>query len=253
MNKVYFENIEIELIKLICSAKSEIKIAVCWFTNSEIFSHLLKHLDLGIEIELIINDDIINNNKNSLNFETFIEKGGKLFFCKNEYFMHHKFMVIDNSHIETGSYNFTEIAEKINIENIVILNDEKVTMEFINQFNYLKSLSKPILNFNRNNILNSFSSNFVKPNLNIQNSENNKIRNIKFIVKEVEIDTIELINTENNEIVKIFLDDVEKIYFENDIIKIEYPFTFVSGIKLNGKIFTGSYKTNIIENPKIIN
>ena len=53
MNQVYFENIETEIIKLISSAKTEIKIAMSWFTNAKIFSTLLESLKYGIDIELI--------------------------------------------------------------------------------------------------------------------------------------------------------------------------------------------------------
>ena len=252
MNQVYFENIETEIIKLISSAKTEIKIAMSWFTNAKIFSTLLESLKYGIDIELIINNDLINNNKNSLNFEQFIENGGKLFFFKNEYFMHHKFMIIDNKHVETGSYNFTEIAENINIENIIIISDNEIISKFLVEFANLKLLSDLTSEFKRKHIANNFSVNFVKPNLQKEKPDCNKITYQKHVVTEINFKSILLRNLEDNKIVEIYQQDLDKIYLENEIVNITCPYNFLQGINTKNNFVIGSYITNIIENPQII-
>ena len=38
--------------------------------------------------------------------------------------MHNKFMVVDGTTVETGSFNYTEAAEKKNAENLLILHDQ---------------------------------------------------------------------------------------------------------------------------------
>lgn len=252
MNEVYFENIEVEIIKLITSAKSEIRIAMSWFTNSKIFLSLLESLESGIEIELIINDDLINNNKNSLNFQKFIDKGGKLFLFKNAYFMHHKFMIIDKKKVETGSYNFTEIAEIINIENILITDDYKIISKFLAEFINLKLLSNLTSNFKRKDIVNNFSVNFVKPNLQKENSEYNNLTLQKYIVIEVNFDSILLRNLDDDKIVEIYQHNLNKIYSENDIVKVKCPFKFIRGINTKNNFVVGLKTTNIIENPQIV-
>ena len=51
--------------------------------------------------------------------------------------MHHKFMVIDQSSVITGSYNWTRSAAEYNHENIVLLNDAGIAKSYQDEFNRL--------------------------------------------------------------------------------------------------------------------
>ncbi len=125
METAYFRNIRKVLIEAIETTENQLRIAVAWFTNSDLFELLLKKLSNGIQIELVIIDDYINNGDFGLNFQDFIEMGGKLFYGKEENPMHHKFCVIDNRILFTGSYNWTYYAENKNIENLVKFEENK--------------------------------------------------------------------------------------------------------------------------------
>ncbi|WP_372752944.1 phospholipase D-like domain-containing protein [Mariniflexile sp.] len=119
METAYFRNIRKELIEVLKTTDNRLRIAVAWFTNSDLFDLLLEKLSNGIQIELVIIDDYINNGDFGLNFQEFIEKGGKLYYGKEENPMHHKFCVIDDRILFTGSYNWTYYAENKNFENVV--------------------------------------------------------------------------------------------------------------------------------------
>ena len=119
MEKVYFKDIKNEIITGIAASQTELRIAVSWFTNEKIFDVLLAKLEHGVKITLVIIDDYINNGDYGLNFQKFIDKGGKLFYGKEENPMHHKFCIIDESILFTGSYNWTYFAEFKNHENVV--------------------------------------------------------------------------------------------------------------------------------------
>ncbi len=54
----------------------------------------------------------------------------------NPYNMHHKFFIIDNKTVITGSYNPTYKA-LYNNENLVIIKNERVASDFLREFNYL--------------------------------------------------------------------------------------------------------------------
>ena len=56
-------------------------------------------------------------------------------------FMHHKFCIIDNTMVLTGSYNWTYYAENRNIENIVVSTNATVVYEFEKEFSRLSSLT----------------------------------------------------------------------------------------------------------------
>jgi phosphatidylserine/phosphatidylglycerophosphate/cardiolipin synthase-like enzyme len=51
--------------------------------------------------------------------------------------MHHKFMIVDNKIVLTGSYNWTRSAALYNQENILSMDDEEVVSKFSNEFEKL--------------------------------------------------------------------------------------------------------------------
>jgi phosphatidylserine/phosphatidylglycerophosphate/cardiolipin synthase-like enzyme len=113
MIKSYFNQIRSNIIKEISKAENEILIAVYWFTNQELFNILIEKLKEGVQIELIIHNDFINNRESGLPFQEFIENGGKFYFSDGNNPMHNKFCVIDKKVLINGSYNWTYFAEAL--------------------------------------------------------------------------------------------------------------------------------------------
>jgi len=52
----------------------------------------------------------------------------------NCYILHHKVIVIDEHTVITGSYNFTNSAERDNDENLVIVNDPNLARAYLDEF-----------------------------------------------------------------------------------------------------------------------
>lgn len=131
----YFKNIRRELIKALKGASDEILVAVYWFTNEELFNLLCKKVRDGVSVSLIVHYDSLNNDSNALNFQSFIDQGGKFYYSDFRNPMHNKFCVIDRKIIINGSYNWTYYAESQNSENIILVTEEPVlTNSFINEF-----------------------------------------------------------------------------------------------------------------------
>jgi hypothetical protein len=127
-----FSDICSNIIKEINAAQQSIKIAVAWFTNENIFNAILKRLKDNVSVEMIIvNDDINLGGKFALDFQKFISLGGKLYLGKIENPMHHKYCIIDNNVLITGSFNYTYLAESINHENVIVF---KGVSDVINSF-----------------------------------------------------------------------------------------------------------------------
>lgn len=135
----HFEHIGEEVIKKIISAKKSIKIAMAWFTNFDIFrviKHKLESSD--VEITLVTNNDLINNGGYCLNFNELIGAGLKIYLYEYPDMLHHKFCIIDDELVMTGSYNWTFFSEAVNRENMFIIkDDDMVTESFIDEFNYI--------------------------------------------------------------------------------------------------------------------
>ena len=72
MVKAHFNNIHIEIINLIETAQTDIKICVAWFTDFEIYSKLVDKLKEGLNIEVIVANHKFNK-KSRVDFKDFLK------------------------------------------------------------------------------------------------------------------------------------------------------------------------------------
>ena len=127
-------------IPLLEQARDTISIAMAWFTSSELFQEILNCLSRSVKVELVLLDNPTNFMEFAPDFNRFIKAGGIFRLANPENgFMHHKFCIIDNEVLITGSYNWTYNAENRNIENIVISDVSSVVEEFKKEFLSLNS------------------------------------------------------------------------------------------------------------------
>ena len=135
---VFFQEIEARLLENLSEAKSRIEIAVAWFTNPRLYEVLIKKLDEGVKITLIVRDDEINNNSSiSLKWQDFVDAKGELYFDKR-LCIHHKFCILDAKKVITGSYNWTKNAELHNRESVLVITDINIVRAFSEEFEDLK-------------------------------------------------------------------------------------------------------------------
>lgn len=140
MIKPYFQNIRKHILSELNKAENEIVVAIYWFTNHELLDKLCEKRENGVEVTLIVHNDFINNRENGLNFERFIDLGGKLYFSDADNPMHNKFCVIDDNVLINGFYNWTYFAESKNNENILLIKQEYETIQaFRTEFDTLKN------------------------------------------------------------------------------------------------------------------
>lgn len=138
MQKAFFSGIRNELITLLRDAKHTVDIAMAWFTSSELFNELLECLSRGVRVRLVLLDDPINFMEYAPNFNSFIKGGGFLYIATSKVgFMHHKFCIVDDKIIISGSYNWTYYAETRNVENIFVTDDVSVIYDYQVEFQRL--------------------------------------------------------------------------------------------------------------------
>ena len=142
---VCFHEIASHISRHLSQAESSICIAVCWFSHQNIFDVLLNRLRAGVTVELVIEYDTQNIRPDGLDFQRFIESGGLLFGHLRSDLMHHKFSVIDNRILISGSFNWTY---NTNAENIMVTHDLSCIKAFQEEHQQLKKISKRILHVN---------------------------------------------------------------------------------------------------------
>ena len=142
--EVLFSGIRAVILAELMKAEKRISVAVAWFTNHHLFEALCQRVRDGLEVELIILNDPINNWTEGLRFQEFIELGrergnSRLYFSNiGERPMHHKFCLIDDKLVLNGSYNWTYYAESVNFENCMVFREQDAILaQFKQEFNSL--------------------------------------------------------------------------------------------------------------------
>ena len=133
--EVYFslsDNPQKEIIKNINQAQASINIAMYIFTDREIAVPLVKAQERGVKVRLYLDKDQVEYQYSQSRF--LVQKGIKVRISTNNYIMHHKFAIIDNRILLTGSYNWTFSANNRNDENLMVINDPEIIEIFQNQF-----------------------------------------------------------------------------------------------------------------------
>lgn len=133
--EVYFsllDNPQREIIKNINQAEAFINIAMYIFTDKEIALPLIKARERGVKVRLYLDKDQVDYKYSQSRF--LVQKGIKTRISSNNYIMHHKFAIIDNRLLLTGSYNWTFSANNRNDENLMVMDDPQIIEIFQNQF-----------------------------------------------------------------------------------------------------------------------
>ena len=136
--ETYFEGIQSRIIEKLHQADENIRVAVAWFTDKEIIEQLEEIALRGVNVEIIISDNEINQN---VDFSSLTDRGINILYypLKGYGSMHHKFCIIDEKLVITGSYNWTVNAKSNNGENIHVVTDKESIKKYIDKFNRLKN------------------------------------------------------------------------------------------------------------------
>jgi phosphatidylserine/phosphatidylglycerophosphate/cardiolipin synthase-like enzyme len=107
------------LIKQIDGAKKSIKVMAYGFTATNLAEALVRAKRRGVDVGLIQDEKSAQNNRETL--PILLTAGIEVRSDGKHAIQHNKLMLIDDDIVITGSYNFTNSAEKRNAENIMIV------------------------------------------------------------------------------------------------------------------------------------
>ena len=107
------------ILRGIAAAEREILVAGYSFTSKPIAKALLAAHKRGVVVRVVV-DAKSNTGRYTAasflaNYEVPVRRNG------NYAVMHHKFMVIDGEHVQTGSFNYSAAAVSRNAENVLML------------------------------------------------------------------------------------------------------------------------------------
>jgi hypothetical protein len=125
--QAHFSDIRSEIIKRLSEATNNVLVAVAWITDRNLYSALISCLQRGVGVSIALLDDQINR-QSSIGWEKLKALGGMLWWipqgADQEGSLHHKFCLIDNDIVISGSFNWTYRASRAD-ENIVIIEGDR--------------------------------------------------------------------------------------------------------------------------------
>eukprot|EP01097_Dermamoeba_algensis_P008098 TRINITY_DN5266_c0_g1_i2.p1 TRINITY_DN5266_c0_g1~~TRINITY_DN5266_c0_g1_i2.p1 ORF type:complete len:156 (+),score=26.63 TRINITY_DN5266_c0_g1_i2:48-515(+) len=117
------------------NAKSSLDICVYTITDNRISKVLIDLHKKGVKVRVITDDEKADDLGSDV--QEFIKAGIPVKVDRSPFFMHHKFVVIDNSILLNGSFNWTKGACFNNRENIMVTNDPAFVKPFDKEFEKL--------------------------------------------------------------------------------------------------------------------
>ncbi|WP_374075751.1 phosphatidylserine/phosphatidylglycerophosphate/cardiolipin synthase family protein [Bdellovibrio bacteriovorus] len=154
-------NLTEQVVRLINEAQSEIKIATTRVRLKPVLEALQAAANRGVKIYLVISqDDFMDIGRRAQYLLTNRNLQLRVKFYNlevSEYMafqMHNKFMIVDNSKVLSGSFNWSESSEKSHIENLVELSGSAAqdvlpsyNAEFNDLWNMGRGKLKPLADF----------------------------------------------------------------------------------------------------------
>jgi phosphatidylserine/phosphatidylglycerophosphate/cardiolipin synthase-like enzyme len=110
------------IVRELATARREILVQAYSFTSREITQALIDAKMRGVHVQIIL--DHSNEKEPHTELPFLIEQGLAPLIDAEHAIAHNKIMVIDGHKILTGSFNFTNQAEKENAENLLVINGQ---------------------------------------------------------------------------------------------------------------------------------
>ena len=185
---------EIHLINLISKTKASLDIAMFTINNVRIAEEIKNIFNRGIKLRIISDGECIK--MPSSNIYSLAAMGISIKTDDSvRYHMHHKFCVIDNSVVITGSFNWTDQAVNHNQENLLFLENKDLAMKYSNEFQRLWDDFEIVIT--KEKALSKIKEDEEKKKA--AESRKKREKEKKLIEKENKKKEMELIDTDNNE------------------------------------------------------
>jgi len=133
---IYFspdDGVQASFVELVENAQESIYFMAFSFTADEIGDAVRARAEDGVTVAGVMDTEQVGSNAGT-EFDLFSQAGLDVYRDSNPGQMHHKVMIIDESIVIFGSYNFTNSAETRNDENLLVIYNEDIAAQFMAEF-----------------------------------------------------------------------------------------------------------------------
>lgn len=125
------------------------------FTSFQIAKALVKAKQRGVEVKVILDKAWLDDRQQDKRFRAAIlymyEHEVPLWIDYQPSIAHNKVMVIDAKRVITGSFNFTNSAEKRNAENVLIIDSPALAKQYLQNWQKRFSVSLQVPTYDKSN------------------------------------------------------------------------------------------------------
>jgi phosphatidylserine/phosphatidylglycerophosphate/cardiolipin synthase-like enzyme len=133
---IYFspdDNVDESLLELLNNAQHSIYFMAYSFTSDPLGEAIRSRAAAGVSVSGVMDESQVMSNIGT-EYDAFRQAGLQVRMDGTEGLMHHKVIVIDRQIVVTGSYNFTASAEERNDENLIVIYDPAIAVEYYAEF-----------------------------------------------------------------------------------------------------------------------
>ena len=131
-----------ELFKALQQARCSIDVCVFNIASSELCDILIAAHESGVIVRVVTNDEQMVHSGNQVN--RLRRSGIQVRVDEMEYFMHHKFAIVDGELLMNGSLNWTTQGLCGNQENVILTSEPALVQPFLKQFELLWKRYDPV-------------------------------------------------------------------------------------------------------------
>ena len=126
----------------IARAKESIYVQAYGLTSVIIVNQLIQAKNRGVKVQVLLDKSNVSDKWSKM--MDLVNANVSVRIDKVSGIAHNKVIIIDEQKVITGSFNFTNAADKRNAENVIIINNKSVAKEYLNnwQNRYNKNYAK---------------------------------------------------------------------------------------------------------------
>jgi phosphatidylserine/phosphatidylglycerophosphate/cardiolipin synthase-like enzyme len=132
-----------QIVAAIDGAVNSIAVQAYAFTSRPIGKALVTAKERGVNVEIIFDKSILERGRGTTGF--FQRHGVPLWIDNQLAIAHNKVMIIDQTRVITGSFNFTRAAQQNNAENLLIIDDAALAKKYLQNWQRRQMASKALV------------------------------------------------------------------------------------------------------------
>jgi phosphatidylserine/phosphatidylglycerophosphate/cardiolipin synthase-like enzyme len=117
------------IVAELAKAKQTVFVQAYSFTSAPIVKALVEAHKRGVAVQVVLDKSQRTQKYSSADFVA--HAGIATFIDTRHAIAHNKIMIIDDSVVITGSFNFTKAAEESNAENLLVIHDPKLAERYL--------------------------------------------------------------------------------------------------------------------------